>query len=511
MITYKNGSTGDGVKEVQTLLKNNGYELDVDGIYGPITEQAVRDYQTKNNLAINGIVGDETIGSLRSSITSASTDPGTIAPGTDAQGDLPNVKNDTSKESPNASFDNAQSEAQNKLTILEKGYKDPVDDTIDALYDKILNQKGFEYDPYADPTYNQYAEHYKKNASLMSENVLAQAAELTGGYGSSYGQAVASQAYNEQMSELNDIIPTLRQNAYQEWQDQRSRDIEALSMMLNERNYDRSVFESDRAFDEAQRLNDRDYDRSVFESDRAFDEAQRLNDRDYDRSVFESDRAFDESVRKYDQNFAEQQRQYNQNFAEGQRQYNQTFAEQQRQYNANLDLDRKSLELQQQKYNTDLNAQAMAAGFASWDEYVNAVKNGTYSPQSTEKYDNFSLSEVQNAAEVFKNKGAGGLDDYIAQLEQTGKNYSDEQFYSLIFNATGLDKVNTYEQAFSWIANNSTPMPDNLTAGVYYGLRNTYKGDAQSIIKSESEWRKNPEYSSYPEYLRYTLYDIISG
>ena len=60
MATYKQvsyGSQGSDVTELQKLLNNNGYSLDVDGIFGDNTQAAVKDYQQKNNLDVDGIVG----------------------------------------------------------------------------------------------------------------------------------------------------------------------------------------------------------------------------------------------------------------------------------------------------------------------------------------------------------------------------------------------------------------------------------------------------------------------
>lgn len=56
----KNGSKGEGVKWVQWELNSAGAHLTVDGIFGAKTEQAVKDYQKKNKLKIDGIVGTET-------------------------------------------------------------------------------------------------------------------------------------------------------------------------------------------------------------------------------------------------------------------------------------------------------------------------------------------------------------------------------------------------------------------------------------------------------------------
>ena len=59
-----NGSSGSDVRTAQELLKQNGYNLTVDGIFGAKTEAAVRDYQKKNGLTVDGIVGTNTWGAL---------------------------------------------------------------------------------------------------------------------------------------------------------------------------------------------------------------------------------------------------------------------------------------------------------------------------------------------------------------------------------------------------------------------------------------------------------------
>ena len=52
-------------KQLQQLLNEKiGAGLEVDGIFGPKTNQAVRDYQKKNGLQVDGIVGPKTWASL---------------------------------------------------------------------------------------------------------------------------------------------------------------------------------------------------------------------------------------------------------------------------------------------------------------------------------------------------------------------------------------------------------------------------------------------------------------
>jgi N-acetylmuramoyl-L-alanine amidase len=55
------GSRGNEVIEVQRRLKNWGYyDGPVDGVYGADTYRAVREFQSKNGLAVDGVVGNET-------------------------------------------------------------------------------------------------------------------------------------------------------------------------------------------------------------------------------------------------------------------------------------------------------------------------------------------------------------------------------------------------------------------------------------------------------------------
>lgn len=49
---------------VQILLTELGYKLEVDNIYGKQTAKAVRDYQRKNGLEIDGVVGPDTWSNL---------------------------------------------------------------------------------------------------------------------------------------------------------------------------------------------------------------------------------------------------------------------------------------------------------------------------------------------------------------------------------------------------------------------------------------------------------------
>ncbi|MFF4734758.1 peptidoglycan-binding protein [Streptomyces sp. NPDC001262] len=54
------GDQGKKVQEVQCLLVYWGYDIEVDGDFGPATERAVRGFQGRHHLHVDGIVGPRT-------------------------------------------------------------------------------------------------------------------------------------------------------------------------------------------------------------------------------------------------------------------------------------------------------------------------------------------------------------------------------------------------------------------------------------------------------------------
>jgi peptidoglycan hydrolase-like protein with peptidoglycan-binding domain len=57
-------SSPEQVTQLQEMLNAQGGQLDVDGKFGPRTEEAVRNFQRENNLEIDGVVGPETQAAL---------------------------------------------------------------------------------------------------------------------------------------------------------------------------------------------------------------------------------------------------------------------------------------------------------------------------------------------------------------------------------------------------------------------------------------------------------------
>ncbi|WP_017316938.1 peptidoglycan-binding domain-containing protein [Mastigocladopsis repens] len=58
--TLSFGDSGVTVRVLQRLLSSNGYTVDVDGVFGALTETAVQAFQKQRNLGVDGIVGQRT-------------------------------------------------------------------------------------------------------------------------------------------------------------------------------------------------------------------------------------------------------------------------------------------------------------------------------------------------------------------------------------------------------------------------------------------------------------------
>ena len=172
MTNLSYGSRGDEVASLQKQLNAAGYSLAVDGIYGAATDAAVRDYQSRNALAVDGVVGPVTMNSL-----------------------------------------------------FEKGggigrYESPVGGRMATLYEMMTNRPTFTYDPENDAVYRYYRRQYTTAAAQARDDTLGRTAALTGGYASTYGLSAAQQDYLNYINKLWGVLPTLYQQAYNRYRNE---------------------------------------------------------------------------------------------------------------------------------------------------------------------------------------------------------------------------------------------------------------------------------------------------
>ena len=135
-------------------------------------------------------------------------------------------------------------------------YESPYSAQIDTILNNIINRQPFNYSLSADPIYNQYKDAYTKSGNLAMRDTMGNASALTGGYGSSYGQTVGQQAYDQHMGQLNNVIPELYQAAYGRYQNEHSNQLNNLSALqgLEQQAYGQhrdtvGDYQADRAFD----------------------------------------------------------------------------------------------------------------------------------------------------------------------------------------------------------------------------------------------------------------------
>jgi hypothetical protein len=217
----------------------------------------------------------------------------------------------------------------NRMTETEDNrpgpYQSKYEDTINQILDTINNRKAFNVqdDANYNALYDQYAERYKAQAQRSMNDAMASANAATGGYGSTYGQAVGQQAYDRTMEGLNDQNMALMNLAYQMYQGDRANDYNKLNAYQSQDNTmygryrdDVNDWQTDRNYYANQYQQNYGNDRSAFENDRNFDYQQYrdamsdyMNDRNYmssqywnsygtDRSSYETDRSFDYGMDK---------------------------------------------------------------------------------------------------------------------------------------------------------------------------------------------------------------------
>jgi peptidoglycan hydrolase-like protein with peptidoglycan-binding domain len=211
----KLGQSGSAVSEIQKLLNQNGYSLSSDGVFGNQTQQAVLDYQQKNGLKVDGIVGTQTLSSLWANT------PTQQAPASGNQ--TVDYLTDYGSR-PAYQQSQAVNDAANTLAQYEANkpgaYQSQYAEQIQGVLDKIMNREAFSYDFAADPMYQQYADRYQQQGKLAMMDTMGNAAALSGGYGNSYAQSVGQQAYQANLQQLNDVIPELRDAAYGMYRDE---------------------------------------------------------------------------------------------------------------------------------------------------------------------------------------------------------------------------------------------------------------------------------------------------
>ena len=297
------GSSGDEVKKLQRTLNSKGYSLTVDGVFGKNTQSAVKDYQKKNGLSVDGIVGTRTWTSLNGAEENTSTNKAVKAPA------VPEATRPTYTKS------DAVISAENDVAQWENNkpseYKSKYSDSIDEILDKVLNREQFSYNLSEDPMYDVYRDQYIRNGKKAMQDTIGEATARTGGYSSSYAETAGYEAYDEYLDELNAIALDLRDRAYDVYQDEGDKLVSDITLLrsLDGDDYEKYLGmleqyykDGDYLLEKLAQMSDEEFEQFLADVD-AWE-----NDRDYQFKKYQDDKDREEFREEMDFKKAEAER-----------------------------------------------------------------------------------------------------------------------------------------------------------------------------------------------------------
>lgn len=311
----------------------------------------------------------------------------------------------------------------------------------DEVLNNYMNREAFSYDLNGDALYQQYKDKYMTQGKLASQDTMAQAAAMTGGYGNSYAATVGNQAYQASLQNLNDVVPQLYQMAYdrynQEGQDMlnqyglltdrdniaygRYRD--TVSDWNAEREYLTNLYNNERTWDYSVYSDNRNFAHDVYTDNRNFAYGKYSDDRNLAYNTWDSNRTL--AYNQYRDDIADEQWQktFDQAIAEfnyqqsrdaiADEQWQKSFDEQQRQYNTTRSDNNEVTALKNQYSNyinpddIEVDENGNITGVKGYSIAGNSSST-TYTPSisgfRTTKGDNFTIS-VDGTSYTVENKG----------------------------------------------------------------------------------------------------------
>ena len=114
-----------------------------------------------------------------------------------------------------------------------------------ALLDAILNREDFSWSKDTDPLYGQYRKSYLREGDRATADALGQAAAASGGRPSTAAVTAATQAGDYYAAQLNDIIPTLYQQAYDQYLDEYNMSLQDLNAVNTQEQLDYAKYLDD--------------------------------------------------------------------------------------------------------------------------------------------------------------------------------------------------------------------------------------------------------------------------
>ena len=379
------GASGEDVKNLQIRLNQTGnYNLAEDGIYGSNTQAAVKDYQQKNGLATDGIVGNQTWASLETTGAKPATKNATTTQQSTTSTTQPTQPASTGYQQSDT-VTQAQQMLHDYMAQKPGEYTSTWQGQLDEIMAQIMNRQPFQYDVNSDALYQQYKDQYMAQGQQAMMDTMGQAAALTGGYGNSYAQTAGQQTYQGYLQQLNDKIPDLYQLALSKYQMEGNALADQYAMLgaREDQDYGRWRDSVGDYYTELDRLYNQ------YNTERDYDYGQYIDNRNYEYQVGRDTVADQQWQTQYD----EAVRQWQAEFDENQRRYDQEYEQQYGSGSGSQNNTGSKEDSTGSKYNADTaKTQQMLV-----DAGYNIAVDGVWGPETQKAYDDYT------------NKGGGTL------------------------------------------------------------------------------------------------------
>lgn len=191
----------------------------------------------------------------------------------------------------------------NSLLQQLNGGRTTYTDQISQLINDYQNREKFSYDASTDPMFQQMLSSAMRDGNLAMQDTMGQAAALTGGYGSSYSQAVGNSAYNQYLQGAYDRLPDYYQIAMEAYNQEGNNLLNQISLLDSQdsKEYDRLMNAYNANYNNAQNLYGQEYGAWQDSVNNAYNYAGMLN------SDYWNNLDYNEGIRQYEQNFGYQQ------------------------------------------------------------------------------------------------------------------------------------------------------------------------------------------------------------
>lgn len=178
-------------------------------------------------------------------------------------------------------------EAENALTNYgDFSYKNQAG--LDEIMQKILNREDFSYDFNTDALYQQYKDKYIKQGKMAMQDTIGQASAMTGGYGNSYAVTAGSQAYQQHLENLNDVIPELYQMAYDRYNQEGQEMLSQYGLLSDD--YSREYGQWEAGYNRL--ANDRSYYGTQYDNERSWDYGKWSDNRNFEQGQHNTEQGY---------------------------------------------------------------------------------------------------------------------------------------------------------------------------------------------------------------------------